>query len=205
VTTGQLSSDPQSFIAAGSDNALRRGGRRAAILPAIRFPIIRDYRVILALCALAAACGGPSASSVAADRRGQVDGQAFELSTGGTGFLETHGQWMVRVRGDAMWVSQTMGAKSKEFGTYQLSRGETQKLWTLVESAKLHQRPEVGVNNPETPVFSFTILRPKKLAHTVTLSMNATGNDDRLVELVEFVESLARKYTKRKAVIVPVD
>jgi hypothetical protein len=160
--------------------------------------------VLSLACALLLACAGRP-GSVAADRRGQVDGQAFELSTGGSGFLEAHGQWIVRVRGDAMWVSETKGEKSKEYGTYTLSKAESSKLWQLVDGARLHKRPEAQVESPDVNSFSFTILKPKKLAHTVTLSMQATNDDEKLVELVVYVEELARKYTRKKAVFVPAE
>src|SRR6185436_5423188 len=83
--------------------------------------------------------GGPRSG---VDRRGQVDGTAFEFSTGGTSLTDDHGSWTVRVRGDAMWIAMFKDGKSREFGTFQLERGEAEKLWGFIDEAKIARRPE---------------------------------------------------------------
>jgi hypothetical protein len=155
---------------------------------------------LLVAAALWLGCAGSQAGR---DRRGQVDGTAFELSTGGTAHTDEYGSWTVRVRGDALWISQFKDGKAREFGTFQLSGNESDKLWTLIEDARIHKRREGGSLAPEAPSYSFTVLRPKKLAHTATLTMNATGREVELDDLVRYVQKLVRKYTRKKAVLLP--
>jgi hypothetical protein len=159
---------------------------------------------VLALhCALAA--GGCAGAPTAKDRRGQVDGTAFEFSTNGTELTDRAGSWTVRVRGDAMWVAQFKNGKSREFGTFQLSGDESQKLWGFIDEARIHKRRESGDFGPEVPSYSFTVLRPKKLSHTTVVSTKAAASDAALDDLVSYVQKLVRRYTGKKAVIWPPD
>jgi hypothetical protein len=148
---------------------------------------------------------GCAGAQTSLDRRGQVDGTAFEFSTAGSELTDEHGAWTVRVRGDAMWIAMFKDGKSKEFGTYQLSSEESRKLWGFIEEAKLVRRPEGRDFGPKLPVYSFTLLRPKKLSYTTNVSSKGAATDASLDDLVSYVQKLVRKYTGTKAIIWPPD
>jgi hypothetical protein len=150
------------------------------------------------------ACAGMNAPT-AKDRRGQVDGTAFEFSSNGSALTEAHGAWTVRVRGDAMWIAQFKAGKSREFGTFQLSGDESRRLWALIEEARIHKRAEGQELGAEVPAYSFTVLRPKKLSHTTNVTSQDAARDAALDELVTYLQKLVRKYTGKKAVIWPPD
>jgi hypothetical protein len=160
---------------------------------------------ILAAGAPAFVASGCASGPVGKDRRGQVDGTAFEFSSNGTSLTDENGSWTVRVRGDAMWIAQFKNGKTREFGTFQLSGGESSKLWGFIEEARLAKRPEGSDVGNEAPSYSFTLLRPKKLSHTTNVSSRAAASDPRLDDLVSYVQKLVRKYTHKKAVIWPPD
>lgn len=143
-----------------------------------------------------AACAAQTGASK--DRRGQVDGTAFEFSSSGEDLTVEHGAWIVRVRGDAMWVAWIKAGKTREYGTFQLSGKDSDRLWTLIEAARLaKRRPGKGVA-AETPVYSFTLLRPKRLSHTVTVKAKDAERDDTLRPLVAQLAKLVKKYAKKK-------
>jgi len=159
------------------------------------------FLVVTLTCALGA-CAGAGAST-SKDRRGQVDGTAFEFSSNGTELTDENGAWTVRVRGDAMWVAQFRDGKSREFGTFQLSASEAAKLWGLIDQARITKRPEGRDFGPSMPVYSFTLLRPKKLSHTTNVSSKGAASDAALDELVSYLQKLVRKYTGKKAILWP--
>jgi hypothetical protein len=162
-------------------------------------------RAVLALSlSVVVACAGGGARS-GPDRRGQVDGTAFEFSTAGTSLTDEHGAWTVRVRGDAMWIAQFERGKSHEFGTFTLEGAESRQLWAYVEEAKIARRPEGRDFGPVVPTYSFTLLRPKKLSYTTNVSSKGAAADPSLDDLVSYVQKLVRKYTRQKAVIWPPD
>ena len=132
------------------------------------------------------------------DRRGQVDGTAFEFSTSGQNLTEEHGSWTVRVRGDAMWVAWFKNGKSREYGTFKLSSSESDRLWGLIEDAEIHRRRPRAEFGAATPVYSFTVLRPRKLSHTITVRVGDAQGDEELGPLVKYVGKLIKKYAKRK-------
>ncbi len=164
---------------------------------------LRPRHASLLLLVAAAVWLGCAGNPGGRDRRGQVDGTAFEMTTGGSAHTDAYGSWTVRVRGDAMWVSHFKDGKPREFGTFQLSGNESDRLWSLIASARIHKRREGTSLTSEAPSYSFTVLRPKKLAYTATLSMNATGREVELDDLVRYVQKLVRKYTRKKAVLLP--
>jgi hypothetical protein len=150
--------------------------------------------VVLLVALLGSCKTGPQLK----DRRGQVDGTAFEFSSSGQDLTEEHGSWIVRVRGDAMWVAWFKNGKTKEYGTFKLSGQETNKLWGLIEDAEIHRRKPRAEYPVETPVYSFTVLRPRKLSHTITVAVRSAQNDEELAPLVRYVGKLIKKYAKRK-------
>jgi hypothetical protein len=152
--------------------------------------------VVLAGCATA-----PTAT----DRRGEVDGTAFEFSSGGTALTDEFGAWTVRVRGDAMWISQYKDGAAREFGTFQLSAAESRQLWGFIEVAKIARRPAGRGFGTDVPAFSLTVLRPKTLSHTTVVTSKAAMKDADLDDLVSYVQKLVRKYTGKKAIIWPPD
>jgi hypothetical protein len=164
---------------------------------------------------LAASLLGASVASVTAsgcqpapttfDRRGQVDGEAFEFSTSGTSLTDEHGSWTVRIRGDAMWIAHFESGKSREFGTFQLGRDEAVKLWDFVDKAKIARRPEGRDFGPIVASYSFTVLKPKKLSYTTNVSSKGAAADASLDDLVSYLQKLVRKYTGTKAIIWPPD
>jgi hypothetical protein len=149
--------------------------------------------------------GGCVPAATTFDRRGQVDGTAFEFSTSGTSLTEDHGSWTVRVRGDAMWIAQFKDGKSREFGTFQLAKGEATQLWDFVDKAKISRRPEGRDFGPIVAAYSFTLLQPKKLSYTTNVSSKGAATDAALDDLVSYVQKLVRKYTGKKAIIWPPD
>jgi hypothetical protein len=167
-----------------------------------------------ALVVLAAVLLGGAASVTASacqaaptsfDRRGQVDGEAFEFSTSGTSLTDDHGSWTVRVRGDAMWIAHFESGKSHEFGTFQLGRDEATRLWDFVDKAKIARRPEGRDFGPIVASYSFTVLKPKKLSYTTNVSSKGAAADASLDDLVSYLQKLVRKYTATKAIIWPPD
>ena len=148
---------------------------------------------------------GCAAAPTATDRRGQVDGTAFEFSSNGTDLTDEFGSWTVRVRGDAMWIAQYKDGQAREFGTYQLSGEESRTLWGFIELAKLHKRPPGRAVGPEVPAYSLTVLRPKTLSYTTVFSTKAAARDADIDNLVSYVQKLVRKHTGKKAIIWPPD
>lgn len=148
---------------------------------------------------VAAACHPPVGAK---DRRGQVDGTAFEFSSEGSRLTDDAGSWVVRVRGDAMWVAWVKGGKTTEFGTFKLSGGEANELWGYIEDAELPSRRAGADYGPDTPVYTFTLLRPRKLSHTVTLRVQDARADGDMQRLVGYVAKLVRKYAHRKPRLV---
>jgi hypothetical protein len=157
--------------------------------------------VLLSLVVAAlAACAPPP---VTGNRRGQVDGTAFEFSTGGDTLTEDNGAWLVRVRGDAMWVAWVKDGKTKEYGTFQLNSKESNRLWDLIGDARIHKRRPGADFGMAAPVYSFTVLRPKKLSHTVTVRVRDAQNDETLGPLVDYLAKLIKKYAKKKPRLEP--
>jgi len=156
----------------------------------------------LGIALLAALVGSCAQGPVLKDRRGQVDGTAFEFSTAGTDLTEEHGAWTVRVRGDAMWVAWFKDGKTREYGTFKISGSESNHLWGLIEDAGIHRRRGADYR-VDVPVFSFSVLRPKKLSHTITVRISDAEHDEELRPLVQYVSKLVRKYTKRKPKLTP--
>jgi len=132
------------------------------------------------------------------DRRGQTDGTAFEFSTAGA-ITDEKGQWMIRARGDSLWIAASAKGKTQEFGTFRMKPSEVNRLWDLVDEARLPRRravPRAGRSDATT--YMFSLLRPRKQVHTVELKVEAARKDPSLDRLVRYVGRLIRKYAKKR-------
>lgn len=154
---------------------------------------------LIALAAAACASIGPK--TTVQDRQGEVGGRVFEFATRGSEHVEEHGQWMVRLRGDALWIAYHKKGRTKEYGTFKLADKETRRLWKLVDAARLSgRRSAPGAAGAK---YVFVYMRAGKLPTTVELDMRAALRDDALASLVRYVGRLIERYAGREAVLTP--
>ena len=132
------------------------------------------------------------------NRRGQTDGAAFEFSTAGAA-TDTKGQWMIRARGDSLWIATFARGKTQEFGTFRMTSAEVNRLWDLVDDARLPRRRAVPrAGRSEATTYMFSLLRPKHAVHTVEMKIDVARQDPSLDALVRYVGRLIRKYAKKR-------
>jgi hypothetical protein len=160
---------------------------------------------MLLVTLLAWGCGPAVAVGPGDDRRGQVNGRLFEFSTAGSEHTDAHGAWLVRVRGNAMWIAQVLDGKTSEYGPFPLADKDEQKLWTMVDELDLLARSSKKVRSKRTAVYQLTMMKPKVTAHTVVLPMVEAMQDEAVVSMVAFMGSLIRRYAKASPVLTPDD
>jgi hypothetical protein len=132
------------------------------------------------------------------NRRGETDGTAFEFSTAGA-ITDTKGQWMIRARGDSLWIASFARGKTEEFGTFRMTSPEVNRLWDLVDDARLHRRRAVPrAGRSEATTYMFSLLRPRKPVHTIEVRLEAARSDRTLAPLVRYIGRLIRKYAKKR-------
>ncbi len=149
--------------------------------------------VLFALAATACAAQPP-----VKNRRGQTDGTAFEFSTAGA-ITDSKGQWMIRARGDALWIATFAKGKTQEFGTFRMTSSEVNRLWRLVDEARLPRRRAVPrAGRIDATTYMFSLLRPRKPVHTIEMKVEAARKDPSLEKLVRYVGRLIRKYAKKR-------
>jgi hypothetical protein len=136
------------------------------------------------------------------NRRGNVDGRYFEFSSGGSYHPDGRGEWIVRLRGDAMWIARDRKGKITEYGTFKLADDEADKMWRLVKDADILSRPQTArEDGGENVRFRFSVMNPKKkkvTPHTIELRPDEVGAEDTLHALVVYQAKLIKKYTGRK-------
>lgn len=157
---------------------------------------------VSALVALLVACG-PALTPTGDDRRGDVNGRLFEFSTGGSEHTGEYGAWLVRVRGNAIWIARVRDGATKEFGPMALDAADERKLWKLIDEVDVLGRSSKKVRSKRTPVYQFTLMRPKVTAYTVVLPMGPALKDEEVASLVAFIGSLVRRYTDERPVLTP--
>ena len=59
------------------------------------------------------ACESTTAKDRVTDRRGQTEGPAFEFSSGQPDREDGHGQWNVRLRGNALWLAYSKPGRTR--------------------------------------------------------------------------------------------
>jgi hypothetical protein len=133
------------------------------------------------------------------NRRGDVGGRSFEMSSGGAYAEDGRGEWILRLRGDALWIARARGEDLEELGTHRLTGAESKKLWRLIDEAALPSRKETRRRaDPETIRWRFTYTPVGELPRTIELLDAEVERDDSLDTLVRYGAKLIRKYTGKK-------
>jgi hypothetical protein len=158
--------------------------------------------LLVLFAVLASACGG---AQIAEDRRGNTNGRLFEFSTAGSEHTDPYGAWLVRVRGDAMWVAKVANGQTKEYGSYPLAAKDATKLWQLIDDLDILGRSSKRVRSKRTAVYQLTLLRPGLTAYTVILPMERGIKEEAVASAVLYIGTLVKRYTGEKPVLTPQD
>ncbi len=137
---------------------------------------------------------------VISNRRGDVDGRTYEFSSGGSFHPDGRGEWILRLRGDALWIARDRKGKITEYGTFKLSEPESDKLWRLVTKAQIASRPATARDDGgENVRYRFSLKNAsKRLPHTIELRDDEVAGDEQLKILVTYEGRLIKKYTGKK-------
>lgn len=136
---------------------------------------------------------------VVPNRRGEVGGRSFEFSSGGSYHPDGRGEWIVKLRGDSLWIAQDRKGKIKEYGAFKLTAPEANKMWRLIDKASFRERRATSRSaGPEDIRYRFTLIRPGKLPHTIELLEREIEGDGDLEDLIRYESRLVKKYTGKK-------
>jgi len=94
-------------------------------------------RALLIALVILAGCG-PTITGDPDSPRGDTNGRMFDFVSSKPDGTE----WVIRVRGDSMWVAYSTRKTDKDLGPVTLSGKEAKKLWRLIEAIDLPERDE---------------------------------------------------------------
>jgi hypothetical protein len=149
-------------------------------------------RAAVVLLVVLAACGAtPQVGSD--DPRGETNGRMFDfVSTKPDG-----SEWMIRVRGDSMWVAFSTAKKDKTYDPVTLAPKEAKKLWRLIDALDLEDRDE---GEPDQDVGSVYLrLREPEGEDRIDHDLIGTyfprdTDDDDVIALADYLIDLVQKH-----------
>lgn len=161
----------------------------------------RSVRVI-ALCIALVACStggqyvqGGGFGGGDEERRGETNGRMFDFVSN----MPEGDDWQIRVRDSSLWVAYGDAETTKELGTANLSRKETNKLWELVDAVEIPERRKGKQDNDEGYV-QLRLREPTGEEHDIYLiyvSRADAADDEEVLSLAEYLQELIEKHFKK--------
>jgi hypothetical protein len=161
----------------------------------VRSSLVLVLLVTLAACKQGGAYEQTTMSGGEADR-GEVNGRMFDLVSN----KPDGDDWQIRIRDSSMWAAYSNGATSKEFGTVNLDRVETKKIWKIIDDLDLSGRDK-GEKDEDAGYLQLRLREPGGEEGHDLISVYVTRNtdDEAVVELGTYLQKLILKYHKKKA------
>ncbi len=146
----------------------------------------------------AGACAAATQPMDPEERRGEVIGEVFEFSSGG-GDLGGQGEWIVRVRGDSMWIANVRRGEATEYGAHRITKDEYKKLWRLVDVADIHElETSTRPGKEKETIYMFSVTETRGPTYSVDIWRDDAREDEYLRNLTRYLAKLIHKYTVKK-------
>ncbi len=141
---------------------------------------------------LLGACG-PATALAPEEPRGDTNGRMFDMVSS----KPDGSEWVLRLRGDSLWVAYSTAKEAKELGPYTLSDKEMRKVWELIDGADIYELDE-GEPDPDVGSVMLRLRDPSDDGeHEVTTSHVPRDTDDEAVlDLADYLIDLVKRHAK---------
>ena len=158
-------------------------------------------QVLLACVLVIGAChpGGEYAGSARnggeGNDRGEVNGRSFEFVSN----KPEGDDWTIRIRDTSMSVGYGNESKAEDLGTIKLDPKETEKVWKLIDALNIEDRKE-GKKDEDEGYVMLKMRTPggDELHDQKTVYVSRATDDEEVIALAEYLQSLIGKYRKEK-------
>ena len=132
----------------------------------------------------------------------------FYFSSGGAYHLSGYGEWLITCTPEGNFsVKHNVQGKITDYKSHQLKQEEIQKLWNLINNAKVNKIVELkrpGV--PDEVAYTFKFLDPDQktspdLTPSYVIWVNDAHEDKNIMNLVNYIGELIKTYTAQEAVL----
>lgn len=157
---------------------------------------------MLGLALAAAPACHPGGAYVQAQReggadRGETNGRMFDFVSN----KPDGDQWTIRIRGSSMYAAYSLGKKSDDLGSVNLTDKETRKVWKLIDALELPTRKK-GKEDPDEGFVQLQLREPGESgedAHDIYKAyVSRETKDEDVIEIAGYLEDLIAKYHKEK-------
>jgi hypothetical protein len=145
---------------------------------------------LLVLALLLTACG-PSLGPRPEDRRGDTNGRMFDFVSSKPDGEE----WVIRCRGDSMWVAYSTAKESKDYGETTLTAKESKKLWKLIDQVEVDGDEEVDPGD-EAGTVLLRIREPTDDGEhdIVGVTLSRDTENDSVIDLASYLIDLVKAH-----------
>jgi hypothetical protein len=149
-------------------------------------------RLLLIALVIVAGCG-PTINSDADTPRGDTNGRMFDFISS----KPDGSEWVIRVRGDSMWVAYSTRKSDKDLGPKTLTEKEARKLWRLIDAIDLPERDE-GEQDEEAGSVQLRLREPTDDGeHEIMTSYVSRETDDEdVIDLASYLIDLIARHHK---------
>lgn len=155
-------------------------------------------QLLLIMIVTLAACGGSYAQNTRAAEgadRGETNGRSFEFVSN----KPEGDDWNIRIRDSSMSVGYGNEDTSEDLGTIQLSKKETDKVWSLIDALAIEGRKKGKRDEDE----GYVMLRMREPGgdeghEMTTIFVSRATADDDVLALAEYLRTIIGKYRKEK-------
>lgn len=131
--------------------------------------------------------------------RGETNGRMFDFVSN----MPEGDDWQIRVRDSSLWAAYGDGEDVQELGTVNLSKKETDKLWSLVDDLDIYDRKK-GKPDQDEGYVQLRLREPTEnddIEHEIYeiyVSRADANDDDEVASLAEYLQKLIQKHFKKK-------
>jgi len=160
---------------------------------------VRTWWLLVVLAIASCKTGGTYASSEreAGDvDRGETNGRMFDFVSN----KPDGDDWQIRIRDSSMWVSYADGDEDKDYGTVNLDKRETRKVWELIDLLELPDRKRGKKDEDE----GYVMLRLREPGGEeghdfITVFVSRSTEDESVLDLGGYLQKLIQKHHKVEA------
>ena len=132
------------------------------------------------------------------DKRGDTNGTMFDM----VAMTPDGDQWTVRLRGDDLWVANSLEDRINDFGTVKLESKERKKLWKLIDAVNIPKRRK-GARDEKNGDVLLKLREPSNDGdehQLFSVYVSRASEVEAIIDLGDYLRNLIAKYHKEKAV-----